>query len=340
MSSANFRIRRFTYLIVSCFLPILFSGCSAKPKGPHLTIYTSSYKEVLEIYKPELKKAFPELEIDWYQAGSEAVAARVLAEQRGDGVKADLLMTSDLFFYQELKKAGQLQPFSAANASKLPSGYIDDQKMFAINRFPVMVIAVNTRKISSKDRPAGFHDLVDPKFKDKITMPSPLESGTTLASALYFFNSFGEDYFKGLRKNNILAAGGNGAALARVQSGEKPVAIVLMENVLQAREKGNDFIEYIVPQEGALAIPSPLAIFKNSQNVEWANKVFDWFLSDAAQPVLVKGWIYSPFANAPTPNGATPWSQLKMQPWDLKTFEKWGDERQKIKDLFQNLVLK
>lgn len=321
-----------------CTLFLVFS-CSPKAR-PKLVIYSSYYKEVIDLFKPELKKAFPDLEIEWFQAGSENVAARVLAEQQGGGVKADLLITSDLFFYQEQKRLGNFAPITASHLAQLPQNYIDSDRMYAITRFPVMILAVNTRKVEAKDRPKSFKDLADAKYKDRLTMPSPLESGTALATSLYFANLFGEDYFKSLRRNNILAAGGNGATMARIQSGEKPVGIVLMENILQAKEKNVDWVDYIIPSEGALAIPSPMAIFKSSKNMELSNQVFNWFIAPENQNIITKGWIYSAYPAIQAPNGAPEWKDLKTSPWDLKTLEEWGTKRQQIKDLFQNIVLK
>lgn len=329
--------------LCASFLVVLgagFTHCTSKSSKKKLTIYTSVYKEVIAIYGVELQKAFPDVDFDWYQAGSENVASRVNAEIQGGGVRADLLMSSDIFFYQELKKQGQLQPIVPNLLEKLPAGFMDADRMYAVNRFPVMIIAVNSRKIAAKDRPKSFKDLIKPEFKDKIAMPSPMESGTALATSLYFSHFFGPDYFSGLRKNNIVAAGGNGATLSRVESGEKPIAIVLMENVLQAREKGTDWIDFIIPEEGALAIPSPIAIFKSSHDAELANRVLAWFASESSSDILTKGWIYSAYPESKPPNGAPKWKDLKMASWDLKSMEQWGLERQKIKDLFQNTVLK
>src|SRR4051812_11440105 len=117
-------MKRFSLLALIAFATL---SCSKKNQQT-LTIYTSTYKEVIEIYKPELKKAFPDLDIEWYQAGSENVAAKVMAEMQGGGVNADMIMTSDLFFYQELKKSGQLLPITAANLAKLPANYVDSDK--------------------------------------------------------------------------------------------------------------------------------------------------------------------------------------------------------------------
>ena len=317
---------------------ILLLGACNESKKTSVWIYTSTYKEVLELYKAPLAKEFPDVDIQWFQAGSENVAARLTAEIAGGAPKADLIMTSDLFFYQELKERGQLLKLESPALASLPAPYVDADKTFAVTRFPVMVIAYNKRKID--DKPKGFRDLLSPRFKGKLTMPSPLESGTALTTSLYLFHNFGASYFDSLRAQDVLSAGGNGATMARIESGEKPVGIVLMENVLQSREKGKDWVEFIVPEEGALAMPSPVAVFKATKNPVIAQKIFDWFLSKAAQEILIKGWVYSPFHDTAAPNGAPAWSSLKMQTWDLPTFKKWGQERQNVKDLFQKTVLK
>jgi iron(III) transport system substrate-binding protein len=328
----------FLIALVAC-IPFV-SSCSNKSSKPKITIYTSTFKEVIDLYKKELDKTFPEIEIEWYQAGSEAVASRVLAEQSGGGVKADLIMTSDIFFFQEQKKLGSFAQISAPRLKDLNPALVDADKMFAVTRFPVMVLAVNTRKVSPAERPKSFKDLANPKYQDKITMPSPLESGTALYSSIFLYNNLSESFFKSLRQNNVIAAGGNGAALSRIQSGERPIGIVLMENVLQAREKGSDWIEYIVPAEGALSIPSPLAIFKSSKHPDIANQVYDWFLSPTAQSIITATGVYGAYPTDPAPKGAPSWQELKQVNWNLTLVSEWAGQRQKVKDAFQEIVLK
>ncbi len=323
-------------------LGLLFVGlgaCSPKSKN-EVWIYSSSYKEVLSLYEKEMKKELPDIRIKWFQQGSENVAAKVVAEQSGGETKADVIMTSDLFFYQEQKKIGKLEALGSDITEKIPAHLVDSDQAFAISRFPVMLIGVNRKALTKAEYPRSFKDLASPRFKGLVTMPSPLESGTALTTVLYLHKLYGNSFFQELRKNDLLASGGNGAVFSRLQSGEKPVGIILMENILQAREKGSDFVDFVVPSEGGLAIPSPIAVFKSSKNKENALKVVKWFLSPAGQAALAKGWIYSAFANEVPPTGGPKWATLKLQPWDLKTFESWGSEKQGLKDFFQNTVLK
>jgi len=319
---------------------ILFLGSCTKSNKTEIWIYTSVYKEVISVYDKAIEKDLPDIKVKWFQQGSENVAAKVLAEESAGGTKADMLMTSDLFFYQDMKKAGKFLTLPEEVTKGTPPEAIDPDRAFFVNRYPVMVIAYNKEALKEADRPKSFKDLVDPKYKGKITMPSPLESGTAMTSILFLHKLYGSEYFKGLRQNEILASGGNGSTFSRIQSGEKLLGLVLMENVLQAKEKGNQFVEFLIPEEGGLPMPSPVAILKNSKQSAAALKLLTWFSTPAAQDLLIKGWYYSSHPDVKAPNGAPEWASLKLQAWSFKTFEEWGSQKQAIKDEFQNTILK
>jgi iron(III) transport system substrate-binding protein len=333
MKSASLKVS----LLLSAF--VVLSSCSKKEDGRvQLWVYTSIYKEVLATYDEALKKDLPDIEVKWFQSGSENVASKILAELSAGQTKADLMMTSDLFFYQELKD--KLLPLDPASVTALSSEMVDPDRRFAVMRFPVMVIAYNSTKLNGLPIPRSFKELLDPQYKGKIAMPSPLESGTALSTILYFSKLFSDDYFKGLRANDIISQGGNGATLSRIQSGEKPIGIVLMENVLQAREKGNTSVEFVIPEEGGLPMPSPLAIFASTAHPTHAQRLAAWMLGTTAQTLISKGWHYAALSNIPAPQGGPEWSTLKLQPWSLTGFETWGKEKQTIKDKFQETVLR
>lgn len=325
------------------WLPVLLtaaacSGCGA-PSKQEFWIYTSVYKDVYPLYEPGLTAAFPDVEFKWYQSGSEKIAARIMAEEKGGGTKADMLMTSDLFFYQELERLGLLLPLSGAAFESFPAAYRDPEGAFVVQRFPLMVLAYNPQRVEGDDVPRSFAGLTDPRYKGRLTMPSPLESGSTLTTTLYLYHAFGAAYFEGLRANDVLSAGGNGATLSRIQSGERPVGMVLMENVLKAKERGQTSVEWVVPDDGALVIPSPLALLKRTQDEDLARRVLDWFLGEEARAVVVQGWMYSAVHDDAPPAGAPPFSELTVRPWDLATFEQWSGKRQEVKTLFQQTVL-
>lgn len=321
-------------------LVLSLSGCAGPgSQEPEIWIYTSVYKEIYPLFEPGLEEAFPGVSFHFYQSGSEKIAAKILAEEQGGGSRADLLMTSDLFFYEELAKEGRLLPLSGLQVPGLGAELRQPEDLYWVQRYPVMVLAYNRQMLRPEDAPKGWADLLDPRFAGQLTMPSPLESGSALTSILYLYQRFGEDYFSGLRRNEVLAAGGNGSTLSRLQSGERPVGMVLMENLLQAEAKGMDSVAMVLPEEGALTIPSPLAVLANSDQPELARRVAAWFFSPQARQVVIQGWMYTPFADDAAPTGAPAWQDFQRLPWDLETFAEWTNTRQEVKTLFRQIVL-
>lgn len=326
-------------LALGVLLTTMASCAGPSSETPEIWIYTSVYKEIYPLFEPGLKQAFPGVDFRFYQSGSEKIAAKILAEESGGGTRADLLMTSDLFFYQELAAADRLVSLEGLEIPQLEASLRDPGDRFLVQRYPVMVLAYNRQYVTAEEAPKSFEDLLDPRFHEQITMPSPLESGSALTSSLYLYQRFGQAYFEGLRQNEVLAAGGNGSTLSRIQSGERPVGMVLMENLLKAKSMGMDSVEMVIPQKGALTIPSPVGVLAASDQPDLARRVLAWFFTEEARQVVVQGWMYTPFPQDPSPEGAPPWADFQRHPWDLETFERWGAERQEVKTLFRQIVL-
>src|SRR3989338_8236695 len=97
---------------------LVIIGCVKKETGKTIWIYTSVYKDVVSELTPIFEKKFPGVNFEWYQAGSETVAARVNAELATGRSKADLILTSDPFWYRELAERGHLKRMGGAHALK------------------------------------------------------------------------------------------------------------------------------------------------------------------------------------------------------------------------------
>ena len=81
-----------------------------KAKGPSgtLMIYTSIYPDIVELVKPAIAKKFPDLKVNWFQAGSEQVMAKLAGEIEAKKVQADVLLVADPAYYLTLKDNGLL----------------------------------------------------------------------------------------------------------------------------------------------------------------------------------------------------------------------------------------
>ncbi len=308
-----------------------------------ITIYTSIYEHVIAGLDPVLQRAFPDIEVRWFQRGSEDVAARLNSEIAAGRIGADLVMTSDPFWYEELKEAGHLLEYRSPGAAGIPPDLNDPDGTFVTVRVPVMVVAYNRERVAAGDAPRTFRALADPVWRGRITMGDPNRSGSTFTAVAALARTYGWDYFEALRRNDIVAAGGNSAVLNRVVTAEKDAGFILLENVLQARQQNPDApIEIVYPEDGAILVPSPIAIMKTTAAPDAARRLYDFFLSDRGQTALVGGWMYSPFEQIAPPPGARPWRDVfatTLLPWTFEYLRDTTRARNDIKQRFNQIVL-
>src|SRR5688500_15290509 len=97
-----------------CLLVLCLSACRIEwgARAPtagdaaqraEVMIYTSAYPPVVAALGAHMQKVLPGIDVKWFQAGSEKLAARLDAELLADNPGADLLMASDPMYYQRLK---------------------------------------------------------------------------------------------------------------------------------------------------------------------------------------------------------------------------------------------
>lgn len=331
-------VRLFLFTALSATL--LLAGCTKKPSGPSLWIYTSTYNHVVQAYRADLEKEFPNVQFNFYQAGSENVATKVNSELLSGQTQADLIATSDAFWYEDLKQKGVLLAYDSPATKSVPAAYKDPEKHWVTSRLPMMVIAYNSDAFSEAEAPKSFADLTQPRFKDKIAMGSPLESGTVFSTVAMLSRKLGWDYFAKLRANGALAAGGNSAVMGRIESKERPVGIVLLENVIQTQRR-NPKIKAVYPAEGVIPIPSPVAIFASTKQPELAKQVYDYFFSKEGMEVMRKGDVHSVLSDFPPPEGAKPLGEFvdKAMNWNYELIKQVRAEREVIKEKFSKVML-
>jgi iron(III) transport system substrate-binding protein len=222
-------------------------------------IYTSIYQPVVDAIDPQIRARFPGLDPKWYQAGSEKVAQRIEAEWDAGGSKACLVLTSDPFWYVDAAGDGRFASHLPPNVLHMDRSLLDADGRWTVSRISLVVLARNRDLVPETDAPRRIADLADPKWRDRASMPDPLASGTAFTSLAFLLEDGGWDGFDALRRNGFVAAGGNSAVLSRIETGERPVGMILLENLLAAADKGSPAVP-IFPEDGAIAVPGPIAL--------------------------------------------------------------------------------
>lgn len=341
--TARSRVAQAVPLLVGAALLSLAGGCGTKDGRPTVTIYTSIYEHVIAQLGPVLRREFPDIDVRWYQKGSEEVAAKLNSEILAGRVGADIVMTSDPFWYEELKQGGHLLPYQPEGAAGIPDELKDPDGMFVTVRVPVMVLCAGRMAGGPDFHPVSFKALADPFWRGRVTMADPNRSGSSFTAVAALARRYGWGYFEALRQNDVLVAGGNSSVLSRVVTGEKQVGIILLENLLQAkRDNPNIPVEVVYPEDGSILIPSPIAILSTTAAPDAARRVYDFLLSVPGQTAIVGGWMYSPFGVVPPPPGARPWRAVydrALVPWSAAYLRDTQARREAIKRQFNRIML-
>lgn len=309
---------------------------TSKGVSGKLMVYTSIYPDIIEVVKPALKKAFPDLEVEWFQGGTEKVVTKVTGEIEAKKIQADLVMVADPSYYLGLKEKNLLLKYLAPNAKDVISGK-DEEGYWTSVRISNMIIAYNTDKVKEADAPKTYKELTEAKWKGKIAMPNPLLSGSAYVTAGALADKYGWEYFTNLKNNGLVVEEGNSAVQNKLITGEYEACIILEENILKLADKGEP-VKVVYPEDGVISIPSPIAIMKDGPNNEAAKAVENWWLSKEGQEAIVKAWMHSVRSDVEPPKGAP----------SLKTFidkamktdwDKLNKNNEQIKEKFRSTVM-
>lgn len=317
----------------------LFVSCSKNNDKEKIWIYTSLYKDTVTDLKTKLEKDFPNVEVQFYQAGSEEVAAKVQAEKLSGKIQADILISSDRFWYEEMAKTGDLIAYRPEGTDKIDSGFKHSEGFYTAVSLPVMVMAYNSEVVSSAQAPKSFKELTQPEWKDKVSSGSPLASGTSFTTVAFLVKEYGWDYFQNLRKNNFMAEGGNSGVIRRLQSKERPIGIVLMENLLRLTES-DPRIKMIIPTDGAIFQSNVLAIVKKEGEQTTSKKIADWMFAKIGQEAMTQSFMYATMPGYSAPKGAPELSELLKGalPWSSEFIAETMKSREDIKNQFSKIV--
>jgi len=247
-----------------------------------LFVYTSMKESMLSEIKTAFAKKHPEVKLDYQSAGAGKLMAKIAAERESGKILADVLWTSEIPDFYQLKAQNLLLPYIPADSKAILNPIPDYDGSFTAVRFGTLGIAYNTRII--KEAPKTWADLQKPAFKGAYGIANPALSGTSYMSVAVLSKTFGWAYFEGLRANGAKMGKGSGQVVDDTASGDLVASLAVDYITLDKIDKGAT-LALVYPPE-MLVIPSPITIFKNSPNIEAAKKFVDFMLSKEGQTIV------------------------------------------------------
>lgn len=254
-------------------------------------LYSSMKEEQLALLKTGFMKKYPKINMDYYSAGTGSVMTKIATEEQSGKIFADIIWVGDPTHYVGFKERGILLPYESPEAEFIPDAFKDEDNMFIGARIVTLGFVYNTELVSEADVPKKWEDLLDSRFKDEIVMTDPTFSGTTLTcvAGLTDNTSYGWDYLKGLKENEIKLEKGSSAVITMVGAGEYQVGIGA-DYIARSLKNQGGTVEFVTPEKDIPLVVSPIAIIKDTEN-EAATKLFyDYILSEEGQSLLTESF--------------------------------------------------
>lgn len=264
---------------VATLLGVFSIAASAQQK---LFVYTSMKESMIGDLKTAFIKKYPDIKLDFQSAGAGKLMAKIAAERESGKILADVLWTSEVPDFYQMKAQNLLLNYIPTEIKSLLNPLPDYDGSFTAVRLGTLGIAYNTRAI--KEAPKTWADLQKPAFKGAFGIANPALSGTAYMSVAVLSKTFSWSYFEGLRANGAKMGKGSGQVVDDTASGDLVASLSVDYIALDKIDKGAT-LALVFPPE-MLVIPSPIAIIRNSPNADSAKKFVDFVLSKEGQTII------------------------------------------------------
>ncbi len=328
----------------------LLMGCVDKKSGTsesgnktskNLTIYCA----LPETEIPSYLDAFKEdtgITVDFVRLSAGEVLSKVQVEKNNPQASVWYGGNCDTF----IAAAGSdlLEPYVSSELKNIPESYQDPDGFWSPVYVGALAFAVDRDWFKNKglDYPSSWNDLLDPVYKDQISMAHPGSSGTAYTILATLVQMLGEDeamdYLKDLNANIRQYTKSGSAPPKNVGLGEAAVGLSFSHDCLKPALQGYP-VEISFPEEGTGYEIGAIALIKGGpeDEVENAKMFIDWVLSKRGQDIYSQNGSFRLPVNttAIVPDGAVNIKDLPIIEYDFI----WaGENRKRLIEKFSAVV--
>jgi iron(III) transport system substrate-binding protein len=259
----------------------------AKKEGK-LLVYSNQGLETIQEYANAFGKKYPFIKIESSRLQGAKGLDRILLEHRVGKLPADVVGV-DFDNIGELMKAGVQGRYDSPEKKNFDSQYWDKEGRWYVNDYTLVVIAYNTNLVKANEAPKGYQDLLNPKWKNDISIDNEPEQ-----AVFGWLMEWGEaktaEYMKALMRNGAVPRRGHTLQVQLICSGDTKIAVeVYPPRVMQMKHEKKCPIAMVFPNPTPGSLGSHTGIAKSTKNPHAAALYIDFLLSEEGVVALVKG---------------------------------------------------
>ena len=308
----------------------------AAKKEKEFTVYTAHYNtEEASRICAAFDARYPGVKCNFVRTTAQVAFQRLQQDLKAKVPVASVFSSTDVSHYPSLKKNGLLLQYKPHNLEKVVDSlkqYSDAEGYYTVTAAALMALTYNTELVSEAEAPKNWPDLLDPKWKDKVSIGHPAFSGYVGTWVVLMRKLYGWDYFEKLEKNSPQIGRSVNDTVTMLNAKERSVAAGPEATTLLSRDKGNP-LGVIYPTDGALLMVSPSGIPKNAPAPNAAKLYIEFMLDKEAAEVQVKSHSLAVIKGIAAAPGAKPLEEIKVV---RPTEEEIAKGIPEVKELFRD----
>jgi len=283
----------------------------AKKEG-ELTWYVAHYtSEGAE----DLGRGFTEkygVKVNVVRTTAQVAYQRLLQDIKNNQTICDVFSSTDVGHYVRLSAEGRFDKYIPETSTKILPAFqnFDPAGFYHTTAAGLVTITYNTSKVKPEEAPQKWQDLLEMKWKGKVSTGHPGFSGYVGTWVLMMKNLYGWSYFDKLEKNKPQIGRSINDTVTALNAGERQVAAGADGSTLFSAARGNPLaVSY--PTDGSVLIISPSAIMKGTKHPSAAKLFMEYLYSVEAAKINAKHFGIPLRPEVPSPPGAKPISEIK-----------------------------
>jgi iron(III) transport system substrate-binding protein len=263
----------------------------AAKKEKELTWYTAHYgSETAAAVCSGFEKKYPGIKCNYIRTTAQVAYQRLAQDQKAGLAVASVIGSTDASHFGRMKQDGWLlkyRPKSLGELIEPAVPYNDPDDLFFITAAGLVVITYNTSVVKEAEAPKRWTDLLEPRWKGKVSIGHPGFSGYVGTWVVQMRKLYGWDYFKKLELNKPRIGRSINDTVTMLNAKESWVAAGPSATTLQSRDKGNP-LALVYPEDGALLMISPSGILKNAPAPNAGKLFVEYLFSKECNEIMVK----------------------------------------------------
>lgn len=277
---------------------------------------------------------YPGIKVTAIRTTAQVAYERLLNDLKNSVAQCDVFSSTDIGHYLTLKAKGALARYVPEAATQVSPEFqgLDPDGFYYPTSAGTVLITYNTKLLKAEDAPKNWPDLLDPKWRNKVSVGHPAFSGYVGNWVLAMRKLYGWEYFDKLEKNRPQIGRSVNDTVTMLNAGERTVAAGPGGTTLASMDKGNP-LALVYPTDGALLMVSPSAVLANAPRPNAARLFMEFLLSEDAARIAVKFRGESLRPEVKPLAGAIPLNEVKLirlTPAEILTgipevIEQWRD---------------